>query len=119
MRQIDDVADLARITRSSRLFHYMAIPRLYESVVLKSYPDLRYVDGQLEGYGGGSPFSMGLNGLVARNVSSFVRHLTVTGEWKEGDVEQYGMGRIPDNSMMLHIALRAAVDRMAILESFS
>jgi hypothetical protein len=62
---------------------------------------------------------MGLNGLVARNVGAFVRHFTVAGEWRERDVQQYSLGRVPDNSMMLHIALRAAIDRMTILESFT
>ncbi|KAF2103089.1 hypothetical protein NA57DRAFT_33159 [Rhizodiscina lignyota] len=116
---IEDVGDIARVTRSSRLFYYMALPRLYESVTLKSYPELRYIDGQVEGYGGGSPFSMGLNGLVTRNVAAYVRKWSVQGEWRERDVEEFSKGRIPDNSMMLNIAIRAAMDRMAILESFS
>src|ERR1700753_283841 len=96
----------------------MALPRLYESVTLRSYPELRYIDGQPEGYGGGSPFSMGLNGLVTRNVAAYVKRFRVTGEWRERDVEEFSKGRIPDNSMMLNIAIRAAMDRMTMLESF-
>ncbi|MBE7180580.1 MAG: hypothetical protein INR71_05095, partial [Terriglobus roseus] len=96
----------------------MALPRLYERVTLKSYPELRYIDGDPEGYGGGSPFSMGLLGLVAGNVAAYVKELRVAGEWRERDVEEFMKGRIPDNSMMLSIAVRGALDRMALLESF-
>lgn len=96
----------------------MAIPKLYERVALKSYPELRYIDGHPEGYGGGSPFSMGLSGLCTRTVAAFVKHFEVTGEWRERDVEEFSKGRVPDNSMMLNIAIRAAMDRMTILQSF-
>lgn len=96
----------------------MAVPRLYENVVLKSYPELRYIDGHPEGYGGGSPFSMGLSGLCTRNVAAFVKHYKVCGEWRERDVEEFSKGRVPDNSMMLNIAIRAAMDRMTMLQSF-
>ena len=72
----------------------------------------------MEGYGGGSPFSMGLNGLVTRNYAGYVKRWKVEGDWREKDVEEFAKGRIPDNSMMLNIAIRAALDRMTILESF-
>lgn len=87
-------------------------------MTLKSYSELRYIDGQPEGYGGGSPFSMGLLGLVTRNVAGYVKHWKVTGAWRERDVDEILKGRLPDNSMMLMISLRAAMDRMALLESF-
>ncbi|KAF2087242.1 hypothetical protein K490DRAFT_73674 [Saccharata proteae CBS 121410] len=117
---IDDLADIARLTRTSRLLYYMTLPRLYERVILKSYRELRYNDGgRPEGYGGGSPFSMGLNGLVTKNYASYVRSWTLTGEWRESDVDDFSRGRVPDNSMMLNIAVRAAMDRMERLESFS
>lgn len=96
----------------------MALPRLYERTTLKSYPELRYIDGEPEGYGGGSPFSMGLLGLVTKNVAGYVKHWKVTGEWRERDVEEFMKGRIPDCSMMLTVSIRAAMDRMSLLESF-
>ncbi|KAI9837341.1 MAG: hypothetical protein M1819_000415 [Sarea resinae] len=117
---IDDVADLARICRTSRVLHYMTLPQLYHDVTLRSYRSIRYVGGQPEGCGSASPFSMGLHGLVTRTVCGLVRSFRVCGEWKEHDLEEHArVGRVPDNSMMLNIAMRAALDRMEHLESFS
>ncbi|EON63994.1 hypothetical protein W97_03224 [Coniosporium apollinis CBS 100218] len=116
--QIDDVADLSRLTRTSRLLYYMTLPRLYEHVTLRSYAELRYFNGRPEGYGGGSPFSMGLNGLATRNTASYVKGWKLLGDWRESDVDDFTKGRVPDNSMMLNIVIRAAMDKMTCLESF-
>jgi hypothetical protein len=63
---------------------------------------------------------MGLNAIVTRNISSLIKSLTLKGEWKEHDIEEHGkVGRVPDNSMMLNIAVRAAADRTTALESFT
>ncbi|TKA61319.1 hypothetical protein B0A49_10692 [Cryomyces minteri] len=116
---LDDVGDIARVTRTSRLLYYMTLPQLYEKVSLRSYEEMRYVNGRPEGYGSGSPFSMGLNGLVTKNVASFVRNFRIWGEWKETDLDELSKGRVPDTTMMLNIVVRAAVDKMVKLESFS
>ncbi|KAF2835445.1 hypothetical protein M501DRAFT_941926 [Patellaria atrata CBS 101060] len=116
---LDDVADIARITRTSRLFYYMTLPRLYEKVTLRSYHEIRYNNGRPEGYGGGSPFSMGLAGLITKNFAGYVREWTLEGQWKESDLDDFSKGRVPDNSMMLNISVRAAMDKMTKLESFS
>jgi hypothetical protein len=116
--QVDDVADLARLTRTSRLLYYMTLPKLYENVTLHAYTELRYTNGRPEGYGSGSPFSMGLNALVSRNVANYVQRFGLVGEWRESDIDDYSKGRVPDNSMMLNIAIRAALDRMENLKSF-
>jgi hypothetical protein len=114
------VGDLARITRTSRLFYYMTLPRLYEEVTLRSYAEIRYRDdGRPEGYGGGSPFAMGLNTLVSRTFTDYVQSFRVIGDWKEHDVDDYKQGRVPDNSMMLQIGLRAALDKMKNLKAFA
>lgn len=66
-----------------------------------------------------SPFSMGLNGLVSRNVSGYVRNFEVCGEWKEHEVEEHAkVGRVPDESMMMNILVKVAVEKMAMLDSF-
>ena len=66
-----------------------------------------------------SPFSMGLNGLVSRNVAGYVRNFEVTGEWKEHDVQEHSrVGRVPDESMMLNILVRIAAEKMVVLDSF-
>ncbi|KAF2654000.1 hypothetical protein K491DRAFT_717537 [Lophiostoma macrostomum CBS 122681] len=119
LSHLDDVGDLARLTRTSRLLYYMTLPRLYEEVTLRSYADIRYVDGWPAGYGSASPFAMGLNTLVSRTVTDYVRKFRVVGDWKEHDVEDYAKGRVPDNSMMLQIAMRAAMDKMKNLEAFA
>ncbi|KAG9204359.1 hypothetical protein G6514_001433 [Epicoccum nigrum] len=116
---LDHVGDLARITRTSRLFYYMTLPRLYEHVTLRSHAEIRYVDGRPEGFGGGSPFSSGLNTLVSRNFGDYVQLFGVVGEWREHDVDDYKQGRVPDNSMVLQIALRAALDKMKNLTAFA
>ncbi|EKG20863.1 hypothetical protein MPH_01846 [Macrophomina phaseolina MS6] len=98
----------------------MTLPRLYEKVVLRSYSELRYKDnGRPEGYGSGSPFAMGLNGLVTKNVAQYVRSWQLVGDWRESDLEDFSRGRVPDNSMMLNIAVRAAMDRMDKLADFA
>ena len=62
---------------------------------------------------------MGLNGLVTRNVAGYVREFGVWGEFKEYDLEECAkVGRVPDGSMMLNCLVRAAVEKMAILQSF-
>ncbi|KAF7573800.1 hypothetical protein PtrM4_087050 [Pyrenophora tritici-repentis] len=117
--QVDDVGDLARITRTSRLMYYMMLPRLYEHVTLRSYSEIRYVDGRPEGYGSGSPFAMGLNTLVSRNFGDYIQTFRVRGEWREHDADDYKQGRVPDNSMVLQIVLRAALDKMKNLKTFA
>jgi hypothetical protein len=116
---LDDVADIARVTRTSRLLYYMTLPQLYQHVALHSYPDIRYVDGRPEGFGSGSPFMMALNGLVTKSHAAVVKDFRVWGEWKEVGVEDFAKGRVPDNSMMLNMMLRACVDKMVKLRSFS
>jgi hypothetical protein len=97
----------------------MSLPQLYRNLVLTSYDRIRYRDGQPEGWGGASPFSMGLSTLVTRPHASLVHSMTLRGEWKEHELEEYAsVGRVPDSSMMLNIALRAGIDRTTNLESF-
>lgn len=99
--------------------YYMTLPRLYEHVTLRAYSEIRYVDGRPEGYGGGSPFAMGLNTLVSRNFNNYIRRFRVLGNWREQDTEDYRHGRVPDSSMVLQVAMRAAIDRMTNLDSFA
>ena len=99
----------------------MCLPQLYSNMTLYSYDTIRYKgdDGRPEGCGSASPFSMGLNALVTRNVSQLVRRLALQGIWKEHDLKEFSqVGRVPDDAMMLNIAVRAAVDRCTGLESF-
>lgn len=70
--------------------------------------------------GSASPFSMGLNAVITRPYASLVRSLTLRGDWREIELEEHArVGRVPDSSMMLNIAVRAAIDRMPELERFS
>lgn len=63
---------------------------------------------------------MGLNAVTTRPYASLVRSLTLRGDWRENDLEEHArVGRVPDSSMMLNIAVRAAIDRMPELVSFS
>ncbi|CAO2651772.1 Nn.00g000550.m01.CDS01 [Neocucurbitaria sp. VM-36] len=119
LTHLDDAGDLARVTRTSRLFYYMTLPRLYEKVTLCSYSEIRYIDGRPEGYGGGSPFATGLNTLVSRSFTDYVQSFRVVGDWREHDVDDYKQGRVPDTSMVLQIAMRAALDKMKNLTAFA
>lgn len=97
----------------------MAVPQLYKNLTLTSYDRIRYRDEHPEGWGSASPFSMGLNAVITRPHAALVRSMTLRGEWREHDLEEHArVGRVPDSSMMLNIAVRAAVDRMKGLESF-
>ena len=99
----------------------MTLPQLYINVSLRSYDSIRYCgrEGRAQGCGMASPFSMGLNGLVSRNVAGYVRNFEVTGQWKEHDVLEHSrVGRVPDESMMLNILVRVAVEKMVVLDSF-
>lgn len=92
----------------------MTLPQLYTSVTLRSYDSIRYSPehGRVEGSGMGSPFVMGLNGLVLRNVSGYVRKLKFVGEWREHDLEEFSKrGRVPDSSIMLNTLVRVAIER--------
>ena len=100
----------------------MCLPALYSNVSLPSYDHVRCskVDNRPEGSGGSSPFCMGLNALITRNVTGYVKKFKVFGKWKEYDLEESSrMGRVPDNSMMLNMTIRAAIDRMSALDTFT
>lgn len=119
--QLDEPADLARACRTCRILHYMCLPQLYSRVSLHSYDHIRFIraDKRPEGWGGASPFSMGLNALVTRNVACYVKTFKVWGKWKDIDLEECSkVGRVPDASMMLNLLVRTAIDKMPVLESF-
>ena len=62
---------------------------------------------------------MGLNALITRNVAGYVKSFRVHGKLKENDSEECAkVGRVPDGSMMLTTLIRAAIDRMPLLENF-
>ena len=68
----------------------------------------------------GSPFIMGLNGLVLRNVSGYVKKLKIVGQWREHDLEEFSKrGRVPDSSMMLNTLVRVAIERSTNLRDLS
>ncbi|KAI4258619.1 MAG: hypothetical protein LQ352_001154 [Teloschistes flavicans] len=117
-RKLEAPADLARTCRTCRVFHYMTLPQLYTNVALRSYDSIRYSqeDGRPEGCGMGSPFVMGLNGLVLRNVAGYVKRLKFVGECKEYDSEEcYRKGRVPDSTMMLNTLVTVAIERCTAL----
>ncbi|KAJ6037113.1 hypothetical protein N7540_001392 [Penicillium herquei] len=117
---VDDTGDLARLCRTCRVLNYMALPQLYRSLTLTSYSKIRYRDEQPEGVGSASPFTMGLNAVITRPFATLVQSISLRGYWKENDLEEHAqVGRVPDSSMLLNIVVRAAVDRMTSLESFT
>jgi len=98
----------------------MALPQLYTNLTLTSYDKIRYRGEQPEGVGSASPFTMGLNAVLTRSYATLVRSITLRGDWKDRELEEHAqVGRVSDSSMLLNIAVRAAVDRMTNLESFS
>jgi hypothetical protein len=89
-------------------------------VALHSYSSVRYrSDGTAEGVGGGSPFAMGLHGLVTKGSASLTEDLRIWGELREqyGEEEARSM-RVPDQTMMLNTLLRMVVDKAERLQSF-
>jgi len=61
---------------------------------------------------------MALEALVSRNVATYVKSFRLVGDWRETDTDEFSRGRVPDNTMMLNIAIRAALDKMDKLQSF-
>lgn len=114
-----DVASLARLCRTSRVLFYMTLPHLWKSVTLEAHSNIRHKDDLPEGFGGASPFSMGLNALVTRNVPKLVRSLSLEGEYGVADLDEYAKaGRVSESGMVLNIAIRAAIDQCIHLRSF-
>ncbi|KAJ5697456.1 hypothetical protein N7488_011140 [Penicillium malachiteum] len=117
---VDDTGDLARLCRTCRVLNYMALPQLYRSLTLTSYNKIRYRDEQPEGVGSASPFTMGLNAVITRPFATLVQSIALRGYWKDNDLEEHAqVGRVPDSAMLLNTVVRAAVDRMTSLESFT
>ncbi|KAK5045536.1 hypothetical protein LTR84_009154 [Exophiala bonariae] len=114
-----DVASLARLCRTSRSLYYMTVPHLWRSVTLTSYTSIRYKDDVPEGFGSASPFSMGLNALVTRNVSNLVRSLRLMGDFGGSDQQENSKaGRISEYGMILNIAVSAALEKCTQVEDF-
>jgi hypothetical protein len=61
---------------------------------------------------------MALDGLVSRNTGGYVKSFWLLGQWKECGIEDFEKGRVPDNTMMLNIVIKAALDKMDRLEEF-
>lgn len=63
---------------------------------------------------------MALDALISspNNVGQYMKTLRLCGAWKEIDVDNFEKGVIPDNTMILHVALKAAITRAPNLESF-
>jgi hypothetical protein len=115
----DEVASLARLCRTSRVLWYMTLPHLWKNVTLRSYNTIRYKGDVPEGFGSASPFSMGLNALVTRNVSNLVRSLSLEGEFGAADLQEHARaGRVSESVMILNIVVRAALDQSTHLENF-
>lgn len=118
--KIDDVADLARLCRTSRLLQYMTLPQLYRNITLTSYDETQRLRNTVpnDGLWHASPFAMGLNVLITRKTATLVQSLSLQGDWREHDLEDYKNQRLPDGSVMLNIAIRAAVDHCSKLQAF-
>jgi len=73
-----------------------------------------------EGFGGGSPFAAGLDSLISSNndVAQYVKYMRLCGDWKELDREEFERGRVPDNTMVLNIAFKAAIVRAKAMDTF-
>lgn len=98
----------------------MALPALYRNITLTSHSE-SFADGLPGGDGSwhASPFCTGLNALVTRKTATLVQSLHFQGDWLEQDRESNArFGRLSDSSVLLNIAVRAAVDRCINLQSF-
>ncbi|KAF3018773.1 hypothetical protein E8E15_008189 [Penicillium rubens] len=110
---------IAEIVSHVRELHTSHFPVSNGCLTLTSYDKIRYRDEQPEGIGSASPFTMGLNAIITRSYATLVQSMTLRGEWKDHELEEHArVGRVPDASMLLNIAARAAIDRMTNLESF-
>jgi hypothetical protein len=51
-------------------------------------------------------------------VAGYVKSLHLLGDWREADTDDFSKGRIPDSTMILNVAIKAAIERMQRLETF-
>lgn len=98
----------------------MARPALYRNITLTSYNQFPADDSEPEdGLWRASPFCMGLNALVTTETARLVNSLHFQGHWQQHNQENnVRHGRLADSSVLLNIAIRAAVDRCVNLQSF-
>lgn len=109
---------MAALTRTSKIMYYMALPKLYDKISLRSYSQIQYENGRPKGIGNGSPFAVGLSALVGGSAAQYARRFYVSGDWTSATVDDYLQGQVPDADMMLNVSMRAAIDKMARLEDF-
>jgi hypothetical protein len=116
---LDDMSDLSRVARTSRLLHYITLPLLYRRVCLRSRGSLQTAEGRRSGYGGPSPLNMALQVLVTGHHASLVKHFELTGTFDEPRQDDFLRGRVPEKTMFLSILVGVAVEKMTTLESFA
>jgi hypothetical protein len=51
-------------------------------------------------------------------VAGYVKSLSLLGDWREVDTEDYSKGRVPDNTMILNVVIKAVLERTQRLETF-
>ncbi|KAF2493639.1 hypothetical protein BU16DRAFT_592071 [Lophium mytilinum] len=115
---IDTAADLARVCSTCRVLNYMAVPLLYETLVLSTGEESPH-NQKLPTGGRGSAFATGLNSLVRGNLGPMVHSLTLRGVWKEDTIQRHSNDFVMDRLTILNIAVRAALDKTTRLQEFS
>lgn len=60
---------------------------------------------------------MALSALATSQGASAVKTLKLEGAWQEME-EYYNLGRVPDATVLLSVAVRSSIDRMFNLRSF-
>jgi hypothetical protein len=114
MQQLNDVADLSRLCRTSKALNYVALPQLYKEITLKR--DF-FSNEKLTTT---SSFLTALNTLTSGNVGPLVKNLAL-----QDDTYQYNIWRFEDDKCVLdYPALRklpvgAAVGRCTNLQSYT
>jgi hypothetical protein len=63
---------------------------------------------------------MGLDALISspNNVAQYVESLRLCGAWKEIDLDDFEKGRVPDNTMILNIALKGVISKLENVKEF-
>jgi hypothetical protein len=114
MQQLNDISDLSRLCRTSKVLNYMALPQLYEEITLTR--DLFSNEKLITT----SSFLTALNTLTSGNVGPLVKNLVL-----QDDTRQYNIWRHWDPECVLdYPALRklpvgAAVERCTNLQSYT
>ncbi|RPB00193.1 hypothetical protein L873DRAFT_1843149 [Choiromyces venosus 120613-1] len=111
---IESASDLSRVSRVSRILHFLSVPRLYRTVIIRA-PRTRVSDGDKGGGRKQSASGSALSALMKPGIASCVQTLRIEDEIP-GSEEWWASGMWSDMEVVWAIALAGVMGNMSRLE---